>query len=453
MDGTQEAVPPHDHEAEMASLGSMLLAVGALTMGLERLTPEHFYTIAHRDIFCAMQTLHGRDEPLDVVTLRHQMERDGTFEKAGGTDYLLAVMESVPTSANAEYYFAILEDKRARRTLTALQAVARDSHRNEADIGALVAQTQDVLQRVGSGRDATPSLSDMLDAAEAVLEARSRGEDNRLSFGVTELDTVLGGLTPGHMCVVGALPGVGKTALATQCLAENAIIRRVPSVFFSIEMADAQVLANIQRQMAGIDYTATARGTFTGAQLAAWREAREYVEGAPLVVDTREVYVHELLPRAQQYVARVGMRLLVIDYLQLIRSKTEPKKHLAVAEAAEACKAVAHQLGVVVLVLSQVTMSDGHMQLRWAGEIKQAADMVLLLRRHEEYEREAADEPDQAVRRLLVDKNRHGPMHGATLTMDKPLLRLGAWTPRTASIVTQTQFDEGEDVADGVIPF
>ena len=418
--------PPHDLQAEMGVLGSMQLAPEAFELARDRLKPEDFYRHAHQDIFIAMLDLWDDKGTVDLILLRDELERAGKLAKVGGVQYLTDLMEAVPTSANAEYYIEIVRDASAKRDILDLQ-----HHINKAnDPGSETAQILDRLQGYiesarGSGEQHR-TLGQQLAEATAYMEKRSRGEVPFILTGIGPIDRILHGLQPGMLTLVGGRSGDGKTALAQNIICTACVKDRHPTVFFSAETPDYQVLINLQRILTGIDYSEVARGTFSAANRTKWVAAGERIVASPLVVDDRQaIAMSAIKARTAQLVRHQELRLVIVDFVQLVKAEQGDSRYLQITDVVQELKRLARTYNIQVLALSQIGRPSKERAGRFlegSGAQEQVADVMLFLGREKKYIEGVDAEPAVAMRKVLVTKNRHGRVGSVYLEFDKPIL-------------------------------
>lgn len=423
-------VPPHDIMAEQGVLGSMILSAEAFSTARTILRVEDFYTLSHQDIFEAILTL-GDEGKMDVVLLKSEMESRGTLDKAGGVGKLLDILAAVPTSSNVEYYAHIVLEKAQQRHLAVtFTALGLAAYSPEAQVDEIKTRAVRCVADCDNRTVGRPVFADQLADAQAKFEQQQDGIYLGVPSGIAALDARIGGFEPSTLSVIGGLPGSGKTALGTAVLLHTCCERKRPAIFFSAEMAQTQLLWNLHRQLASVPFRNLASKRLTLEELTRWQRATERLKDAPLELDcTGGIAIEDLVPRALATVEKrsatgaSGAELILVDYIQILRTSAENTRVLQVAYIGLELKALAERAGVPVLALSQVTRQEGgHMELRWAREIEHAADMVMFLRGKPEYEKHEAPEPDVAYRKLLITKNRYGPQASVELDFDKPRL-------------------------------
>jgi len=431
-------VPPHDLEAEISVLGAILLSPAALAAVLDFLAPEHFYRENNAVIYRAALALFQQGEPIDNVTMAAELEKMGVLERVGGRAHLALLQESVPTAANVETYARIVRAKADKRALIAASSEGQRlgyDETLEADEAINLAQAAVYAlsaDRVGEGLVA---VGTMVPEAMARLD-NPRPEEAGLRTGLVDLDRKTGGLRTGDLIVLAARPSMGKSALAFQVAAHVAIDLGRPVAIYSLEMSREQVADRLLCMRARVDSDRVRRRRQGDLELG----EREYealaaasgpLGDAPLFIDDSPTLVDlAFRMKARQASARERVELIVVDFLQLMESKAgsagDGNRVQEVSAIARSLKAVARELAVPVLALSQLSRAPEARQdkrpmlsdLRESGEIEQCADLVLMLYRDEYYTRDQSQKP--GVAEVIVAKHRNGPTGVVELRWDAP---------------------------------
>ena len=435
---------PHDVQAEMGVLGSMLLSPDAIYLARERLESVSFYKLSHQDVFEAVLRLSDDPGTVDLILLRDELKRIGKLEKAGGVAYLQELMEAVPTSANVEYYIEIVHEHAVRRQLIEtstgiLKAAHEDGHQvedllDEAETKMLAVRHMKEASRVNDMRKVLLDLMPRLDQRH-----QNPGQLTGLATGFADLDRITNGLQPGEFIVVAARPSVGKTTFALNMLHHICLNEQMPAVLYSLEMQAAQIVSNVLCIHHELDTQDFRRGTLTDTQ---WEDIERYIDdlaGMPLYIDDApSLALGDLRARARRMRHQHGVELVVVDYLQLVRpGRSRDSRAVEVAEISAGLKALARELEIPVIAVAQLNravekegrrprMSD----LRESGAIEQDADVVMLLHRPELSEGdEFASGPADSEGRggpqadLIVAKQRNGPTDTCRLVFRKRYLR------------------------------
>lgn len=407
--------PPEKPEAEASLLGSLLLdgsLYGTLVEG--RIGPSDLSRDAHRLALGAIDRIASRGEAVDYRAVQADLEANGQLDAVGGAQFLVGLMQNVPSVTHAETYATIVE-----RT-----AVMRRLIRSANDIAHL-ALTRDEAE--GAVRDAQASLfavsetlmhRDLVSLEVAMkryveqLEARVEGEKTGVPTGFATLDQKTGGLQPSDLILVAGRPGLGKTSLALNVIAHAAIHEEKTCAIFSMEMSELQIVQRMISLLAEVDGTRMRRGRLGVPELQAINAASAQLQTAPIYVEeSTRLTVTEILAKARRLQSDRGLDLLVIDYLQLIEgADDDDNRVLEVAKISRSLKAIARELQVPVVALSQLSrqietrgtepmLSD----LRESGALEADADIVMFL-----WQKDQNDRRDQIVR-LKLAKHRNGP--------------------------------------------
>ena len=427
-DGAFDRLPPQDLEAEMATLGGMLLSKEAITDVIEVLRGTEFYKPAHESIFDAIVEVYNRSEPADPLIVADELAKRGELERVGGAPYLASLMATVPTAANAGYYARIVKEKSLMRGL--VQAGTRITQlgysTDAGDIDDLVtlaeAEVYSVAHRDGDKQDYAV-VGELLNEANLKIEAgqsRESGVMTGVPTGFVELDELTGGLHGGQMIIVAARPAMGKSTLAVDFCRSASIHasidgKPVPSCYFSLEMGRREIMMRILAAESGVDMTKLRGGRRMDER--DWEDvARAYnpVSEAPLYIDdSPHLTMPEIRSKALRLKQHGDLGLMVIDYLQLMTSgKRVESRQQEVSEFSRSLKLLAKELDIPVVAVAQLNrgpeqrtgnkpqMSD----LRESGSLEQDADIIMLLHRPEYYNSdERAGEAD-----IIVAKHRNG---------------------------------------------
>jgi replicative DNA helicase len=406
--GGGDRTPPQDNNAEQSVLGSMLLSKDAIAA-------------AHESIFDAIVDLYGRGEPADPVTIAAELQRRGDLARVGGAPYLHTLSASVPIAANAGYYAEIVREKAIlRRLVDAGTRIAQWGYAGEGQVDETVDRAQAEVYSVTDKRtseDYAP-LSDIMEATLDEIEAISNrdGEMIGVPTGFADLDELTNGLHGGQMIIVAARPAVGKSTLGLDICRSASVHHNLASVIFSLEMTRNEITMRLLSAEAKIPLNHMRNGNMNDEDWAKLARKMGEVSSAPFFIDdSPNMTMMEIRAKARRLKQRHDLRLIVIDYLQLMSSgKKVESRQLEVSEFSRQIKLLAKELDVPVIALSQLNrgpeqrsdkrpmMSD----LRESGSIEQDADMVILLHREDVYEKEST-RPGEAD--LIVAKHRNGP--------------------------------------------
>jgi len=416
MSSKKVMVPPHSREAELSVLGAVLLDKDAVIAVSEFLKPEHFYEPIHADIFEAVLTLYENRSSIDVVTVAEALKKKKKLKIVGGRAYLSSLVAEVPTAAHAEEYGRIVKDLSAKREL--ISAAARINELAFAEGG----ETDELLDKAEQEiftlsqrhiRDAPSSLRDILTASfDRLDELQKMGTGLRgMATGFTDLDNLLAGMQDANLLILAARPGIGKSTMALNIARYVAVEAKLPVCYFSLEMSKEELVDRLLVRQGGLDAWKMKTGKLNDNDLAHLSEAMGMLADAPLFIDdTAALSVLELRTRARRLQAEQGLRLIVVDYLQLMRGKTTDNRVQEVSEISQGLKALAKELKLPILAAAQlsraVEVRGGFRprlaDLRESGSIEQDADVVAFLYRE--------DEENKETLVCEVSKHRNGPV-------------------------------------------
>jgi replicative DNA helicase len=416
-----DRMPPQDHDAEQSVLGSMLLSKDAIADVIETVRGTDFYRPAHETIFDAMIELYGRGEPVDPVTTSAELSRRGELVRVGGAPYLHTLSASVPIAANASYYSEIVREKAIlRRLVSAGTRIVQMGYAGEGEVDDVVDAAQQEVYGVTDKRtseDYAP-LSAIMEATLDEIEAISNrgGEMTGVPTGFVDLDDLTNGLHGGQMVIVAARPAVGKSTLALDLCRSASIHHNQTSVIFSLEMTRNEITMRLLSAEAKIPLNHMRNGHMSDDDWQKLARKMGEVSAAPLFIDdSPNMTMMEIRAKARRLKQRHDLKLIVIDYLQLMTSgKKVESRQLEVSEFSRQIKLLAKELNVPVVALSQLNRGPEQRSdkrpmlsdLRESGSIEQDADMVILLHREDVYEKEST-RPGEAD--LIVAKHRNGP--------------------------------------------
>ena len=420
-----DRTPPQDLVAEQCVLGAMLLSKDAIADVVEVLRPGDFYRPAHQTVYDTVLDLYGRGEPADPVTIAAELTRDGALAKVGGAPYLHTLIASVPTAANAAYYAEIVRERAILRRLVeagtkVVQLGYGAASGMGGDVDEVVDRAQQAVYEVTERRTSEDyfRLEDVLQQAFDEIEAMgSRGSElYGVSTGFRELDELTNGLHAGQLVVVAGRPAMGKSTLGMDFLRAASIKHQMTSVLFSLEMGRSEITMRLLSAEAQIWLSNLRTGKMTDADWNRLARRMGEIAQAPLFIDASpNMSMMEIRAKARRLKQRHDLKLVVVDYLQLMTSpKRVENRQQEVAEMSRSLKLLAKELEVPVVAISQLNRGAEQRQdkrpqmsdLRESGAIEQDADMVILLHREDAYEKES---PRAGEADLIVAKHRNGP--------------------------------------------
>ena len=416
--GLRDAVPSHNDEAEVATLGAVLMDPEALSSIIHLVRPEDFYKGAHQRIFEAVLSLFNRGQSIDLITVAEELRSRGTLEQCGGSAYVSRLTSAVPTSANVEYYARVVQASSIRRTLARVsQEIIAQAHDDSAEIGVILEDAErkifDISDRnqTGTYYPAKEIVRQTFDAIER--HYHSKTEYTGIPSGFKELDVLTMGFQNSEFIVIGARPSVGKTAFALTVAANISIRQKVPVGFFSLEMSSMAIMQRLLSMEARLDSQRMRTGMLSPADFSRITEACARLYEAPLYIsDSPDLKLLDLRAQARRMKSHQDVKIIFVDYITLINSENkELPRHEQIAEISRSLKALARELNLPVVALSQVRReTEGKKpnlaDLRESGSIEQDADVVIFIH---------TEDLKAEVREIAVAKQRNGPVGDISL--------------------------------------
>ena len=424
-----DRTPPQDIVAEQSVLGGMLLSKDAIADVVEHLKGVDFYRPAHELVYEAILDLYGRGEPADAVTVSAELTKRGEIGRIGGAPYLHTLISMVPTAANAGYYARIVRERAVLRRLVeaGTRIVQLGYAADGGDVDELVNTAQSEVYAVTEQRtseDYLPLAEIISGTMEEIEAAGHRGEGMvGVPTGFLELDRLTNGLHPGQMIVLAARPALGKSTLATDILRSASVKHGLTSVIFSLEMSRTEITMRMLAAESQVLLQSMRNGRMRDEDWQKLASTMGRLSQAPLFIDdSPNMSLMEIRAKCRRLKQRHDLKLVVIDYLQLMSSgKRVESRQQEVSEFSRALKLLAKELAVPVIAISQLNRgaeqrTDKRPQLsdlRESGAIEQDADVVILLHREDFYEKES---PRPAEADLIVAKHRNGPTDTIVVT-------------------------------------
>lgn len=431
-------VQPQDLLAEQSVLGSIFISPDKLIAVREFISPDDFYKYAHKIIFRAMITLSDRNDAIDATTIRTILDDQDDLQSIGGLSYIVELVNSVPTSANAEYYAKIVAEKAMLRDiiarLTESVNLAYDEILKPEEVIAGVERALIELNE-HSNRSGFRKISDVLKVNYEALEARSKQTSNvtGLPTGFRDLDKITTGLHPDQLVILAARPAVGKTAFVLN-IAQNVGTKQKKTVaIFSLEMGAESLVDRMLAAEGMVDSHSLRTGQLTEQDWNNVTIAQGALAEAPIYIDdTPGIKITEIRARSRKLSQEVdgGLGLIVIDYLQLITGTKPENRQQEVSDISRQLKILAKELKVPVIALSQLSRGVEQRQdkrpvlsdIRESGSIEQDADIVAFLYR-DDYYRKECDDAEEAVEdntiEVILEKNRAGARGTVKLMFQK----------------------------------
>lgn len=427
-----DRLPPQNIEAEQAVLGAIFLEPSALTTASEMLIPEDFYRASHQKIFEFMLKLNDKGKAVDLITVTEELAAAKILEDTGGVPYLSELAASVPTAANIEYYAKIVEEKSIlRRLIRTATTIASDGYTREDEVEALLGEAEKSILEV-SGRknvSAFHNIKDVLVRTYDNIEVMNNraGEITGIATGFSELDRMTAGFQRNDLIIVGARPSVGKTAFALN-IAQNVATKSGENIaIFSLEMGAEQLVMRMLCAEGNIDAQRLRTGTLTDEDWGKLTMAMGSLSNAGIFIDdTPGVRITDIRSKCRRLKQEHGLGMILIDYLQLIlgSGRAGENRQQEVSEISRSLKALARELKVPVIALSQLSRGVEQRQdkrpmmsdIRESGSIEQDADVIAFLYRDDYYDRESES---KNIIEIIIAKQRNGPTGTVSLAFVK----------------------------------
>ena len=431
-DAIQVNTPPHSVEAEQAVLGAIILDSDRLITASERVDPDDFYRVSHQRIFEAMLKINDRGELVDLVTLSSELQAQGILDEIGGLNYLAEVAESVPAIGNIGYYLNVVDQKAAlRRLIRTATNIVSDGYERQDEVDSVLSDAERNILKVSQrkGQSSFHPIGSVLSDAYSTIEKlhQSSGEITGIATGFTDLDKMTAGFQRNDLIIVAARPSVGKTAFALN-ISQNVAVRTGENVaIFSLEMGAEQLVMRMLCAEGNIDAQRLRTGRIEAEDWGRLSLAMSSLSQAGIYIDdTPGLRVNEIRAKCRRLKQEHGLGMIMIDYLQLIVGNGKPgeNRQQEVSEISRTLKAIARELQVPVIALSQLSrgvesrqdkrpmMSD----IRESGAIEQDADIVAFLYRDDYYDKESED---ANTIEIIIAKQRNGPTGTVKLSFRK----------------------------------
>ena len=430
-----ERIPPQNVEAEQSVLGSLMLDKNAIIKIVDFLQPQDFYRDTHLGIYKAMIGLFERREPVDILSVTSRLRETGDLEKIGGQAYLAELVNSVPTASSVVHYARIVQRKRILRDLiTASYDIAQLGYKEEEDVDVLLDEAEKMVFGISEkslSQNFIP-VSDSLEEAFNRIDKLSKheGETRGVPTGFADLDNYLAGLQKSDLIVLASRPGLGKTSFALD-IARNVSIQAKKTVgIFSLEMSQEQLVDRLIASQSDVDLWRIRTGNLSSTgddnDFMRIQNALGTLSEAPIFVDdTPSPTIIQMRAMARRLQSEHDLGLVIVDYLQLIQPRTTYDSMVQqVTEISRSLKALARELNVPVLALSQLSraveqrspqiprLSD----LRDSGSIEQDSDVVLFIYRQD---KDKDDSQKKNVAEIHIAKHRNGPLGKVQLYFDE----------------------------------
>ncbi|PIS05136.1 MAG: replicative DNA helicase [Candidatus Buchananbacteria bacterium CG10_big_fil_rev_8_21_14_0_10_42_9] len=434
---TGDKVPPHSLEAEQSLLGALVLDKDAIVKVADIINPDDFYKDAHRYIYEAMQTLYEKREPIDLLSLGNLLGERKQLDIVGGKSYLSGLANAVPTSSHVVNYAKIISKKATLRRLIHSSAEIADlAFDEDTDISETLDKSEQSIFAVSQKflkRAFNPIKDILVEAFDRIDEIhKESGKLRGIPTGYNDLDNILGGLQKSDLVILAARPSMGKTTLAMDIARNVALKNKIPVAIYSLEMSKEQLVDRLLCSTANVDLWKMRTGKLSdhgeNDDFTRIGQAMGLLSEAPIYIDdTANSNIMEIRTKARRLQSEHGLGLILIDYLQLMESfRQNDNRVQEVSEISRNLKAIARELNVPVLALSQLSRGvesrESHIprlaDLRESGSIEQDADVVMFIYREAMYHKDLP--PDkQHLAEVYVAKHRNGPTGKIQLFFDE----------------------------------
>ncbi|MBI2092667.1 MAG: replicative DNA helicase [Deltaproteobacteria bacterium] len=415
-------LPPQNIEAEQSVIGAMLIDGDAVTKVLEILTESAFYRESHKKIFSSIVELYQKNEPADLVTVTNVLKGRGWLEDVGGPSYLTNLVANIPTAANVGYYAKIIYEKSVlRHLISAATDIINGSYSESSQVDSFLDQAERIIFEVAQKKikQSFYSIKDIVKDSFRTIEKLYEKKEliTGVPTGYHELDKMTAGLQPSDLVILAGRPSMGKTALALNMAAHASVEMNMPSAIFSLEMSKEQLVQRLLCSEAKVSGSKLRGGFLSESDWPKLTRAAGSLSEAPIYIDdTPAINVLEMRAKARRLQKDKGIKLIIVDYLQLMRSVTRSdSREREISEISGSLKALAKELSVPVLAISQLNRAvesrhDKRPQmadLRESGAIEQDADVIMFVYRDEVYNRESQE---KGIAEVIIGKQRNGPV-------------------------------------------
>lgn len=429
----KDKVPPHNLEAEQATLGAILLEWNSFANVISLLSSDKFYSYQNKIIYEALVNLFRQDIHGDTLSLIQELTKTGKLEEAGGTSYIASLTDLVPTASNIEYYAKIVLDQSIRRDLIRASQDMKAWSFDETKESRKIIEDAEHLVLTLSDKNQTTTVYNMQKVINTTINKVNEAYHNKNNFtgiptGFAVLDSMTSGFQNSELIILGARPSIGKTAMALSMMEYIAVEKKIPCGFFSLEMSYEMIGQRLLSQTARVPGNKIKNGMLRPEDFQKLQDAAGRCYNSPLyIVDVPNMPLLDLKSMARRLVKNQGVQIIFVDYIGLI-STDSPASQVweQVSEISKSLKALARELNIPIVALSQVARdAEGNeptlAQLRGSGSIEQDADVVMFLHRERIKTADQHEDPVQDAK-LIVAKNRNGP------TGDVDILFLSGYT-------------------------
>ena len=430
-----DKIPPQNLEAEMAVLGSMMIDDNAIAYAIDLLDEASFYKDVHKRIYQAILNLYNTNKAVDLITVSDELKRMNQLDEVGGVSFLTELVNSVPTAANISHYARIVKEKYLLRSLinNATQIVSL-GYEFEGNVDEVLDKAERLIFQISEDKKETTTLAlkeiikDSIETIDRLYQKKAHVTG--IPTGFIDFDLKTSGLQSSDFIVIAGRPSMGKSAFAISIAEYAGVVEKMPLAFFSLEMSKEQLVQRMLCSHARVDAHKVRTGYLSHSD---WPRltaaAGKLSEASIFIEDAPAISVMELRAKARRLKANYDIKLIILDYLQLMRGSARPEnRQQEISEISRSLKALARELKIPVVAISQLSRAvearaDHRPQLsdlRESGAIEQDADLVVLLLREEYYNPTAEN---QGFAEVNIAKQRNGPVGSLRLTFIKEYTR------------------------------
>jgi len=426
-----DKIPPQNIEAEMATLGAMLIDEKVIAEILEFIDDLSFYKREHQIIFQSIISLFDARKKVDILTVSESLSKRKVLEKAGGSVYLTTLADFVPTSANASHYARIVKEKEILRSLIgSANEIADLVYKDQEEVSGILDKAEKLIFEIsdrrveGSYVHIKDIIKDGIELIESLYHKKSRVTG--IPTGFKDFDLKTAGLQNGDLIIAAGRPSMGKSAFVTSMASFVAVEEKIPVAIFSLEMSKEQLMQRFLCAQAKVEINRVRTGFLAPSEWPILTNAAGKLSEAPIYIDdTPALNIFEIRSKARRLKAHHDIKLILVDYLQLIRGmRRGDNRQQEISDISQSLKALAKELNVPVIAVSQLSRAvesrEGHRpklsDLRESGAIEQDSDVVVLLFREEYYK--PTDE-NRGIADIIIAKQRNGPVGTIKLTFLK----------------------------------
>jgi replicative DNA helicase len=427
-------LPPQAVDLEEAVLGALMLEKDAVNAAIDILQPKSFYKETHQKIYSAIQHLFGKSEPVDILTVTHELKKRGELDLVGGPYYITQLTNRIASAANIEYHARIISEKYIQRELIRISTeIIHDAYDETTDVFSLLDKAEAELFKVAEGNinKSYESMSDLIRESIKKIEDAKNQESGVIGVasGFTALDRITSGWQPSDLVIIAARPAMGKTSYVLSLARNAAVDFNMPVAFFSLEMSAVQLVTRLVSSESEISSEKLRSGDLRSDEIQQIQTKIGRLSEAPIFIDdSAGLSVFELRAKARRLKAQHGIQLLIIDYLQLMSGNGDNggNREQEISMISRSLKSIAKELNIPVLALSQLSRAvetrggDKRPQLsdlRESGSIEQDADMVQFITRPEYYgiTEDEDGNSTQGMATIIIAKHRNGSVGDVNL--------------------------------------